>query len=171
MKRLVIAMLMVGALGGAVAAVGGLGVGIFARDRLASSLMPDSLFPRCTDDDRRLASALAALSVLDARPAGAEPYGRRGGGCTDDDRLAYAEQFYRVSASRTGIPSFYRKAAIKDGWKPAPKRENEEARTCLIKIVNGRKAHLSVGYSDQPGEKSRVYSLQVLSGPSGGNLC
>ncbi|MEU3166292.1 hypothetical protein [Streptosporangium sp. NPDC006930] len=174
MKRLIVAVLLVGGLAGAVAAVGALGVGTFVVDRLALLLMPRSSFPRCTDDDKRLASALVVLSILDARPVEAKPGGKRMGGCNDDDRLAYAEQSYRISASRVDVPSFYREAAIKDGWKQAPVPEPEEgvAQVCLTKVIDSRNVYLSVGYSGRPDEKdSDDYLLQVGSGPSGSNLC
>ncbi|MEU0487564.1 hypothetical protein ABZ260_51550, partial [Streptosporangium sp. NPDC006013] len=111
---------------------------------------------------------------LNARPVEAKPDGKRLGGCNDDDRLAYAEQSYRLSASRADVPSFYREAAIKDGWKPAPVPKQEESATqvCLTKVINSRNVYLSVGYSDRPEEKdSDDYFLQVSSGPSGSNLC
>ncbi|WP_326639131.1 hypothetical protein OG884_32115 [Streptosporangium sp. NBC_01755] len=116
MKRLIVVVLVVGGLAAA-AVVGVLGAGSFVVDRLGLLLMPRSPFPRCTDDDKRLASALVVLSILDARPVEAKPDGKRLGGCNDDDRLAYAEQSYQLSASRADVPSFYREAAIKDGWK------------------------------------------------------
>ncbi|MFI6452491.1 hypothetical protein ACIBF6_13115 [Streptosporangium amethystogenes] len=174
MKRLIVVVLVVGSLAGAVAAIGVLGVGSFMADRLVLLLMPRSPFPRCTDDDKRLASALVALSILDARPVDAKPYGKRDGGCDDDDRLAYAEQSYRVSASRADVPSFYREAAIKDGWKSVPVPEQEESVTqvCLTKVINGRNVYLAVWSSDRPEDKnSDDYFLQVSSGPSGSNLC
>ncbi|MEU4323638.1 hypothetical protein [Nonomuraea dietziae] len=174
MKRLVVAVLVVGGLAGAVTAAGALGAGAFMADRLSSLLMTRSPFPRCSDDDKRLASALVALSILDARPADAQPYGKRGGGCDDDDRLAYAEQSYRLSVSRADVPSFYREAAIKDGWKPAPmaKRQEWAARVCLAKVIDNRSVYLSVWYSDGPeDEDSTDYFLQVSSSPSGGIPC
>ncbi|MER6174398.1 hypothetical protein [Streptosporangium sp. NPDC001681] len=174
MKRLIVAVLVVGGLAGAAAVVGVLGAGSFVVDRLGLLLMPRSPFPRCTDDDKRLASALVVLSILDARPVEAKPDGKRLGGCNDDDRLAYAEQSYRLSVSRADVPSFYREAAIKDGWKSAPVPEQEESATqvCLTKVINSRNVYLSVGYSDRPEEKdSDDYFLQVSSGPSGSNLC
>ncbi|MFF3440596.1 nucleotide kinase domain-containing protein [Streptosporangium sp. NPDC002721] len=145
-----------------------------AGNHLALLLMPRSPFPRCTDDDKRLASALTVLGILDARPAEATPDGKRLGGCDDDDRLAYAEQSYRISASRVDVPSFYREAAIRDGWKQAPVPEQEEGVTqiCLTKVINSRNVYLSVRYSGRPEEKDGgEYFLQASSGPSGGNLC
>ncbi|MEU8207427.1 hypothetical protein [Streptosporangium sp. NPDC049046] len=174
MKRLIIAVLVVGGLAGAVAAVGALGAGTFVVDRLVLLLMPRSPFPRCADDDKRLASALVVLSILDARPAEAKPDGKRLGGCNDDDRLAYAEQSYRISASRADVPSFYREAAIKDGWRqtPVPESEEDVTQVCFTKVINSRNVYLSVGYSGRPEEKdSDDYLLQVNSGPSGSNLC
>lgn len=174
MKRLIVAVLVVGCLAGAVAAVGVLGAGAFVVDRLALLLIPRSPFPHCTDDDKRIASALVVLSILDARPVDAKPYGKRSGGCDDDDRLAYAEQSYRLSGSRADVSSFYREAAIKDGWKPAPKQEEweEVPQVCLTKVINSRNVYLLVWYSDRPEEKdSDDYFLQVLSGSSGSNLC
>lgn len=115
-----------------------------------------------------------ALSILDARPVEAKPDGKRLGGCNDDDRLAYAEQSYRISASRADVPSFYRETAIRDGWKQAPVPEQEDGVTqvCLTKVIDSRNVYLSVWYSDRPEEKDNDdYFLQVSSGPSGGNLC
>lgn len=160
MKRLIVAVLVAACV---------LTVGAYVKDRLVSLMK--SPFPRCADDDRQLGSHLVALSILDAHPVGATPYGKRLGGCDDDDRLAYAEQSYRLSASRADVPAFYREAAIKDGWRSAPVPEEGAGMTlvCLTRVISGRNVFLSMSYSD--GKGGDEYLLQVRSGPSGSNLC
>ncbi|MFD0887475.1 hypothetical protein ACFQ08_23265 [Streptosporangium algeriense] len=172
MKRLTL-LVLVFVVGG-VAAFGFLGGGAFLADRLISLWMPDSIFPRCTDDEERFASVLGRLGVLDARPVGAEPYGRRGEGCDGDSRIMYAERSYRLSTSRAGVLSFYREAAAKDGWKPAPVPERWEATTeiCLTKVIDGRNVYLSFWYYGGPeGKKYGDYFLKAGSEPGGGNVC
>ncbi|AWS42518.1 hypothetical protein [Streptosporangium sp. 'caverna'] len=169
MKRAIVTVLAVGCIAGGVAAMGAMGVGSFVEDRLVSLMLPQSFFPyRCTEGDKRFASSLATLGILDAHPAGAKPYEERDGGCNDDDRLAYAGQSYRISGSRADALSFYRKAVIKDGWKPAPK----DMEGCLVKAVGGRKVYLSMGFPDVPREKGLdEYYVQVNSTADGGGLC
>ncbi|MFD1933441.1 hypothetical protein ACFSKW_18450 [Nonomuraea mangrovi] len=170
MKRAIVAVLAVGCVAGGVVAVDVAGVGSLIGDRLVSLMLPTSFFPyTCTDDDKRFASSLATLSILDAHPVDAKPYDGRDGGCDDDDQLAYAGQSYRLSGSRADAVSFYRKAVTKDGWKPAPAEMGED---CLVKTVDGRKAYLSLGFSDRPVEKHpNDYYVQVSSAAGGGGLC
>ncbi len=172
MKRAVVSVLVIACAAGCVVAAGAVGAGAFVADRFVSLMPLGPMFPECADADERLASSLGTLGILDARPDGAEPYGKREGGCDDDDRLAYAGQSYRLPGSRAGVLSFYRKAALRDGWKSAPVSEREEGleQICLAKVVDGRNAYLSVWYP-RKAEEGGAYHLQVRSGPSGGNLC
>ncbi|GAA2686444.1 hypothetical protein GCM10010412_073950 [Nonomuraea recticatena] len=171
MKRaIVVAVLAAGCVAGGAVAIDVAGVRHFVRDRLVSLVLPKSFFPyKCTDDDKRFASSLATLAVLDVHPVDAKPYEERDGGCNDDDQLAYAGQSYRLSGSRADALSFYRKAVIKDGWKPAPEDMGEG---CLVKTIDGRKVYLSVGFPDRPVEKHvNDFYVQVSSAPNGGGLC
>ncbi|MGW5681710.1 hypothetical protein [Nonomuraea sp. NPDC003754] len=160
MKRAIVAVLVVGC-----AAVAG---AFWILEVVANRFF----FPyRCTEEDKRVASSLVRLGVLDVRPDAAEPYGGRRGGCDDDDRLAYAEQDYRLPGSRAGVLPFYREAAGKGGWERVA-GEEDAAGLCFRKSVQGRVVYLSVWVADGAPEKDGAdYVVQVSSAPSGGSLC
>ncbi|MEV7009701.1 hypothetical protein [Streptosporangium sp. NPDC051022] len=177
MKRAVVLLLAVACATGTAAAVGVVRGGAALEDLAVSQMMPESVFPRCTDDDERLTTAFTTLGVLDAHPEGATPYGNRDGGCDDDDRLSYAGRSYRLSAPRADLPSFYQEAGARDGWRPVPvpppeRKGDDVAWLCLTKVINDRKAYLSVSRLDgAEGKADDGYYVRVVSGPSGSNLC
>ncbi|MFF0246308.1 hypothetical protein ACQP10_27395 [Streptosporangium sandarakinum] len=129
------------------------------------------LFYGCNADDDRLAASLATLSVLDAHPANATPLKGRGSSCDNDDRITTVGQTYRPSGPRAEVLSFYRDAAIRDGWTPPPEDDGEGV-GCFTKTVGGREVELSVWFLDEMGEKyGDDYDVDVTSSLDGGGWC
>ncbi|MER5627076.1 hypothetical protein ABT061_39245 [Streptosporangium sp. NPDC002544] len=149
MKRSTIAVLVV-CVGGAAALVA----------LVAFLMRPDG----CTAEDDRLAASLATLSILDAHPATATPQGGRRSGCYGDGRLVNVLQSYRSSGPVADVLSFYRDAAIMDGWKPPP-GEGREGVSCFVKSVGGRDVGFSVWVVKEEGEE---YDVDVTSSMTGG---
>lgn len=149
MKRSTIAVLVV-CVGGAAALVA----------LVAFLMLPDG----CTAEDDRLAASLATLSILDAHPATATPQGGRSSGCYGDGRLVNVLQSYRSSGPVADVLSFYRDAAIMDGWKPPP-GEDGEGVSCFVKSVGGRDVGFSVWVVKEEGEE---YDVDVTSSMTGG---
>ncbi|WP_433368743.1 hypothetical protein [Streptosporangium sp. CA-115845] len=118
----------------------------------------------CTAEDDRLAASLATLSILDAHPVTATPQGGRRSGCYGDGRLVNVLQSYRSSGPVADVLSFYRDAAIMDGWKPPP-GEDGEGVSCFVKSVGGRDVGFSVWVVEEEGEE---YDVDVTSSMTGG---
>ncbi|GAA3092176.1 hypothetical protein GCM10017600_48620 [Streptosporangium carneum] len=126
----------------------------------------------CDADDDRLAASLATLGILDVRPADATPQEGRSSTCENDSRVTTVGQAYRVSGSQADVLSFYRDAAIKDGWTPSPESEGK-GMDCFTKSVGGRDVELSVWFLDVLGEEEHRddYVVDVTSSLQGGGWC
>ncbi|WP_157529951.1 hypothetical protein [Microtetraspora niveoalba] len=125
----------------------------------------------CGAEDDRLAASLAALGILDAHPAGATPQEGRSSSCENDDRITTVVQTYRASGPRAELLSFYREAAIRDGWTPPPEDDGEGV-GCFTKSVGGRTVELSVWIPEAIGEEhADDYDVDVSSSPEGGGWC
>jgi hypothetical protein len=123
----------------------------------------------CGADEERLSSTMASLSILDARPSGAEPQGEPDAECEDDDAVPYVEQVYRFSGTVDEVASFYRKAAMEDGWEPYQKGKGLEEALCFTKNMSGHEIELFMVFGS-PGEDVEEYTVNLNSG-GGGWLC
>ncbi|MFI6456656.1 hypothetical protein ACIBF6_34475 [Streptosporangium amethystogenes] len=131
---------------------------------VASLMLPDG----CTAEDDRLAASLATLSILDAHPVAATPQGERASGCYDDGRIVNVLQSYRFSGPVADVLSFYRDAALMDGWRPAP-RDGGEGVSCFVKSVGGRDVGFSVWVMEADGAgRGDDYDVDVTSSVTGG---
>ncbi|MER5650945.1 hypothetical protein [Streptosporangium sp. NPDC002524] len=142
------------------------GGGVASLALVASMQFPDA----CTDADDRFAASLATLSILDAHPVTATPRGGRDSGCYSDGRLVNVMQSYRSSSPVADVLSFYREAAIADGWKPPPEDDGEGVR-CFVKSVDGRNVGFSVRVREESGEDNDVYDVDVASSLLGDGWC
>ncbi|MFF5917320.1 hypothetical protein ACFY8C_03075 [Streptomyces flavochromogenes] len=135
----------------------------------------------CTGADQELAPTLASLSVLDAHPGQAQAQDERYSGCDEDDGFAYAGQYYRYTASRADVLSFYRQAAAEDGWRlasanpspsPAPgSLAVDTSALCFEKSVAGTTAHLAVWFPGDLGDSAGSYGLDVTASHDGFAWC
>lgn len=154
MKRSTIAVLVAVCVGGGAALVA----------LVAFLALPEG----CTAEDDRLAASLATLGILDARPVNATPQGGRSSDCHGDGRIVTAGQSYRSSGPVAEVLSFYRDAAITDGWKPSPEDDGEEV-SCFTKSVGGRDVDLSVWFPEEGGD---AYDVDVSASiTDGGGWC
>ncbi|GHE38012.1 hypothetical protein GCM10017673_45610 [Streptosporangium violaceochromogenes] len=126
--------------------------------------------PECTAGDDRLAASPAALGILDAHPADATPQGGRGSGCDGFSGTVIVGQSYYTSALVADVFSFYRGAAIMDGWKPGPADEGEGV-SCFTRSVGGREVRLSVGFLETGKKDGDDYDVNVSSSVDGGSRC
>ncbi|MCG5215431.1 hypothetical protein [Streptosporangium sp. KLBMP 9127] len=122
----------------------------------------------CTAEDDQFAAALATLSILESHPADATPQRDRGSTCDNDDRIVSVWQSYRSSGSRADALSFYRDAAIMDGWKPVLEEGGEET-GCFIKSFGRSEVHLSVSMGE--AVYGDGYDVKVSSSLDGGGWC
>lgn len=77
-------------------------------------------------------------------------------------------QSYRSSGPVADVLSFYRDAAIMEGWKPPP-GEDGEGVSCFVKSVGGRDVGFSVWVVKEEGEEySDDYDVDVTSSMTGG---
>lgn len=107
--------------------------------------------PGCSERDERLATVLAASPILASAPASAVPTNSYSG-CDTDDGFAHAGRQYRTHLDREDIMSFYRRAAIADGWQadgedptpvPSSGQISSRARGCFHKQIDGTAAYLT----------------------------
>ncbi|MGW5260525.1 hypothetical protein ACWEQG_06115 [Microbispora sp. NPDC004025] len=125
----------------------------------------------CTAAEEALAAALAALPTLDIRPEGATPRGGRVAGCDRDDALVSAGQSYELPGPRTGVLSFYRYAARREGWTRSPDDEGDGT-ICLVKRTGGRDVHLSVWFiGPVAGRDGDGYHVSATSSLDGAGRC
>jgi hypothetical protein len=141
----------------------------------------------CSDRDERFVATLKDLSILMTHPDGATPKGRDQG-CDTDDGFAHAGQRYQTDMGREGIMSFYRAAAVADGWQvdgenPTPVPSNglvlSGAAGCFHKEVDGTTAYLAVWFPSDfnvPGapelqEPKDVYGIDVTGSHDGNAWC
>lgn len=78
----------------------------------------------CEGTDDRV-KELAALDILDSRPAGAtvaRGFEKVDAGCWADsgDVSVYAGRTYAFPGTQAEVAAHYRTAAVRDGWHPAP---------------------------------------------------
>ncbi|MEW1903655.1 hypothetical protein ACFQ67_31240 [Streptomyces sp. NPDC056488] len=135
----------------------------------------------CTGADQELAPTLASLSILDAHPSQTQPQDERYSGCDEDDGFAYAGQYYRYTTSRVGVLSFYRQAAVEDGWRlesanpsPSPAPDSlavDTSALCFEKTVAGTTAHLAVWFPSDLGDSAGNYGLDVTASHDGSAWC
>ncbi|MFE5832727.1 hypothetical protein ACFQ8W_21070 [Streptomyces sp. NPDC056508] len=135
----------------------------------------------CTGADQELAPTLASLSILDAHPSQTQPQDERYSGCDEDDGFAYAGQYYRYTTSRVGVLSFYRQAAVEDGWRlesanpsPSPAPDSlavDTSALCFEKTVAGTTAHLAVWFPSDLGDSTGNYGLDVTASHDGSAWC
>lgn len=155
MKRSTIAVLVAVCVGGGAALVA-----------LVAFLAPAE---GCTAEDDRFAASLATLGILDARPVNATPQGGRSSDCYSDGRIVTVGQSYRSSGPVADVLSFYRDAALMDGWRPPPEDDGEEV-SCFTKSVGGRDVDLSVWFPEEEGDGD--YDVDVSSSVTdGGGWC
>ncbi|MEN3533988.1 hypothetical protein AAH991_02645 [Microbispora sp. ZYX-F-249] len=125
----------------------------------------------CTAAEEALATSLGTLPILNARPDGATPRGGRETGCDRDDALVSAGQSYDLPVPRTGVLSFYRDAAQRDGWTRSPDDEGDGT-ACLVRRIGGRDVHLSVWFiGPEAGRDGDGYHVSATSSLDGAGRC
>ncbi|MEU3164148.1 hypothetical protein [Streptosporangium sp. NPDC006930] len=129
----------------------------------------------CTNSDKRLAPALKSLDIFDYRPLGAIPEKDIQTGCEPDDRYAYAEITYRFSSSKDSLLSFYRNAAIVDGWTfeaPLLGPESQDSKLCFSKPVGDTTALLFLNIlQDKDKDQNGRYLIGAAASHSGSASC
>nr|MDT0666277.1 hypothetical protein [Micromonospora sp. DSM 115978] len=114
----------------------------------------------CTAEDKRIATTLNELPVLEVRP-GAVALREQGAGfgCTDSTNVPYASRDYLPAGTVTEVADFYRLAAPEAGWKleyaddiHPGQRVFFGARLCFSAAVEGAIAFLFVSFPSEPDD-------------------
>ncbi|MER6950717.1 hypothetical protein ABT294_42535 [Nonomuraea sp. NPDC000554] len=121
----------------------------------------------CHGAEDQLAESMKAHRIFETYPPGAQAQGQRESTCDDDDRVVDVSQEYRLPSSRDDVIDFYRKLALRDGWKPSPEmREADDF--CFTKAIDGKDTDLTVWTGD---ESDTFYVGLSSSIESGGWWC
>ncbi|WP_405011402.1 hypothetical protein [Kitasatospora sp. NBC_01539] len=132
----------------------------------------------CTFADAALQDPMAAQVRTVGTPQGAQADGESYTGCDDDDRFAYFGQGYAEPSRRADVVAYYRTAAARNGWLPAPPEPDEpdwrhdpageRIGLCFTKQIDGATSHLAVSWAFG-GEQG--YTVEARASRSDGSWC
>ncbi|WP_157099912.1 hypothetical protein [Microbispora sp. ATCC PTA-5024] len=132
---------------------------------------------------KQLTSELASQRLLLLHPDEARVKGDRHSGCNQDNAYVYVGRAFAFSGAASDMLSFYKKAALGDGWEavtgdlPSDSSTSNTREVCFSKAVKGGTAFAYVAVSaDSENGSTGEYAITLSSGggewPSdGGVLC
>ncbi|MFJ8645076.1 hypothetical protein ACIRNI_02950 [Streptomyces sp. NPDC093546] len=117
---------------------------------------------------------MAALDILDSRPAGAtvaRGFEEVDAGCWADsgDVSVYAGRTYAFPGTQADVAAYYRTAAVRDGWNPHPEASPDDLcfvrENMVLQIVFLVAERLAEdGYGSGPDVTTRAdYSIDITS--------